>query len=184
MRQDNLGPPLVQISATTLVFVSFLFVICGETFITFHMSPLSSTSLSTLGQLPDNFYLYRRSGLFICPSPLPFGSRKATCSVYSSTPRLGFPRRFFIHFYSTFFSLRHLSLDYSLLHCVSNNRSISACFSPQSRYSTSCNLDYSHTSYRTASIFPFRSIPDTSYGANPLSTLAHIPSKQSRQCRA
>ena len=58
-----------------------------------HMSPLSSTPFSSLGQLPDNLYLYQRSGLFICPSPVPFGSRKATCSVYISFQRLGLSHR-------------------------------------------------------------------------------------------
>jgi hypothetical protein len=104
---------------------------CSKTFITFRMStalyppPLSqrwansSTTSTFVGAL----------GVSLALSP-PFRRHKATCSVNSSTPRLGFPRRLFIHFYDTFFSLRHLSLDYSLLHCVANNLSFPLVFLP------------------------------------------------------
>jgi hypothetical protein len=92
---------------------------------------------------------------------------------------------FFIHFYRTaFFSLRHLSTDYSLRHCIANNLSFAFQCSPQSRYST----------YAIGGTFTLlveqllhfllglpripRTVP------TPLSTLVHIPLKQSRQCRA
>jgi hypothetical protein len=97
----------------------------------------------------------------------PFRRHKATCSVNSSTPRLGFPRRLFFHFYDTFFSLRHLSLDYSLLHCVANNLSFPLVFLPNlSLRHTVIKRTFTH--FLSSSLYTsFRSIPDISYGTNP-----------------
>ena len=81
---------LVQISVRSdlcklhLAYFSFLFVtVAARHLLRPICLPLFPPFFSTLGQLPDNLYLYRRSGLFICPSPLPFGSHKASCSVLS-----------------------------------------------------------------------------------------------------
>ena len=90
----------------------------------------------------------------------------------------------FIHFRS--FSLRHLSLDYSLRSTTLCRQSsvICACFSPQSRPSTYCNPKNIHTSCRTAPTFLFGLFQIPRPVPTPLSTLVHIPSKRSRQCRA
>jgi hypothetical protein len=114
----------VQISANfSLAYFSFLFVtVAAGHLLRSICLPLFPPPLSTLGQYPTTSTFVGALGVSLALSS-PFRRHKATCSVNSSTPRLGFPRRLFIHFYDTFFSLRHLSLDYSLLHCVANNLS-------------------------------------------------------------
>jgi hypothetical protein len=73
------------ISANTLIYFSFLFVtVTARHLLRFTCLPLSPSPPSRCwANLPDNLYLYRRSGLFISPPPLPFGSRKASSSVLS-----------------------------------------------------------------------------------------------------
>ena len=120
---------LVQISVRSdlcklhLAYFSFLFVtVAARHLLRPICLPLFPPPLSTLGQYPTTSTFVGALGVSLALSS-PFRRHKATCSVNSSTPRLGFPRRLFFHFYDTFFSLRHLSLDYSLLHCVANNLS-------------------------------------------------------------
>ena len=188
--QDGGLHQVVQISATqistnfTLAYFSFLFVTLAARHLLRSAClcfppPLSRRWASS----PTTSTFVGALGVSLALSS-PFRRHKATCSVYSSTPRLGFPRRFFTHFYPTFFSLLHLSLDYSLLHCVANNLSFSLVFPP--------NLGLRHTVIeRTFTslveqllhfLFGLSQIPCTV--PTPLSTPVHIPSKQSRQCRA
>jgi hypothetical protein len=131
LRQDNLGPQLVQISATTLLFVSFLFVtvaarhLLRSTCLRFP-PPLSRrwanypTTFTFIGVLGSLFApLFRLEAV---KPPVPF---------YPSLLAIWISASLFIHFYrTTFFSLRHLSLDYSLLHCVANKLSFALVFLP------------------------------------------------------
>ena len=188
MRQCKLGPPLVQISATTLVFASFLFVtVAARHLLRFTCLRYSLHLLLNVGSIPNNLNLYRRSGLFICPFPtsvweaikppvpLPFPFSDLDFRIAFSFISTGPP--------SFLYGISASTTDYSLRHCLANNRSFAfQMFSPISVFDIR-NRRNIHTSCRTASIFPFWSILDISYGnQTPLSTIVHIPSKQSRQC--
>ena len=93
LRQSELrlASPLVQISAssdlsrhTHLLFFPLRHH-CGETFITFHMSPLLHLFLDVGPTTRQPLPLSAFWALYL-PSPLLFGSRKATCHIYISPP--------------------------------------------------------------------------------------------------
>jgi len=81
------------------------------------MSPLPHLILN-VGPIPNNLNLYRCSGRFNCPLSSSFRRRKATCSVYTSTPRLGClcPYSFFSSQF--FLSLRRFNHGYNLQQCA------------------------------------------------------------------
>jgi hypothetical protein len=141
----------------------------GRTFITFHMSTVFPPPRSRRwAKLPGNLNLCRRSAHFTCPFSLPFRRHKATCSVFNSLLASW-----------TSASPFHSFLSHHLLFCTASQRRLQftalcrqhyvgrvSMFSSISVFDT-CNRRHIHTSCRTASTFPFRPIPDISYGTNP-----------------
>ena len=115
------------------------------------------------------------------PLSLPFGSHKATYSVYISFRRLGFSHR------CPLFSITSPSFLYVILASMTAASPIIGhsrlFFSPISVFDIR-NRRNIHTSVEQLLHFLFglswisRTVP------TPLSTLVHIPSKQFRQCRA
>ena len=111
----------------------------------------------------------------------PFRRHKATCSVYASTPRLGFPPRRSFFSSQFFLSLRRFNDGYNLQQCAVKNLSF------QLLPILSIRQEIGGTFTRLVEqllhfLFGLSRISRTV--PTPLSTLVHIPSKQSRQCRA
>jgi hypothetical protein len=132
-------------------------------------------------KLPDHLNLCRRLGVSLALSSL-FRRHKATCSVYSSTPRPGLPHR--CSFLSKRFlpsPLRRSNRGYSLQQCAVSDLSF------QLLPNLSIRQEIGGTFKRLVEqllhfLFGLSRISRTV--STPLSTLVHIPSKQSRQYRA